>query len=395
MQLVVRYDDYGAGYSDACAARLEVEAMLHREMSARGQPWLCAITPRQSVDPHNVDEQRVVDLRDDAARVALIREAVHKGTCVPAVHGLTHHTWKQLPKYGTEFSGLPLERQTEILRRAKREVEAIVERDVTVFVPPWNSFDEATIEAAHRTGFDVLSCGLHLPIESNGSVRLLPATVELIHLRQILDRGRCMPRGSVVVLLMHATDFVSVDRELGYLALEDFGPLLDRAVEALSFEVVDIEAVMKDGAVDLAHRTRSAFSLYRRYKAMSTLPAIGKRVQEWMLPWVSALIPLEAAASLRRATELIIVVWFAGVVAGAAAVGLGAVALTQPGRPRSVIAGLVLVGGLLAASWSARNAALKRFRGAWGTREVGYRTWTALVAGLALALSTAAFLVAI
>ena len=121
--LVIRYDDFGAAHSLQCAARLRVEQMLCREMAARSWPWLCAITPLQSVDTHNVAETTRVPLQDDADRMALLRHVADDGCFEPAVHGLTHHTWKQLPRFGTEFAGLPQDRQYHILRQAKDQTE--------------------------------------------------------------------------------------------------------------------------------------------------------------------------------------------------------------------------------------------------------------------------------
>jgi len=386
--LVIRYDDYGAAYSPRCAARFDVEQMIDREIRARGWSWLCGITPRQSVDPENVQEERTVSLWEDRSRIELVRGAVSDGFCEPAVHGLTHHTWKQLPRYGTEFAGLPAERQLSILQTAKREVEELVQRSVHVLIPPWNRFDEGTIWAASHAGFSVLSGSTGTLVRESSSVRLVPATVEPQHLQRIMDRGQRFPGGSVVVLLLHATDFVTVDERIGYLREADFGPLLDRAVEQLGVEVVPMARAVEHAGAELEERAGLAFVLSRRHQAVSVIPVLGKRVQQWMFPSVSGLLPVQSGRRLARMTRVGVCLWFLVVAATASlpTVVVASVLVSEPARRRGAII-LIALGAVLTA-YSTKNAVLKRFYRRWDAQEVGLRTWTGIVLGSALVVSS-------
>lgn len=385
--LVVRYDDFGAAYSPACKARFEVEAMLHREMSARGWSWLCSVTPRQSVDPENVAEERTIGLWEDTQRVELLRQAVVSGLCEPAVHGLTHHTWKQLPRWGTEFEGLPVQRQYDLLRAAKRDVEELTGKSVSVFVPPWNSYDRATLEAAARAGLGLFSGGQVVHVPGPVSVRRVPCTVELINLWTMMDRGHRYPRGSVVVLMTHATDFVSVDRSEGYLELDEFGPLLDRVVEHFGMHVVPICRVPDLVGPDLEPSGDCAADLFHRCERLSGLPLAGRRLQHWLLPHGSALLPLRHGLRVSRSLTAALTAWFVG-IATLACLPAAAVAhwVERDAWRTWAWMGLVLFGLALVVR-SGCHAFLKRYRGRWGTRRIGLRTWTGLTAGLALALS--------
>jgi hypothetical protein len=385
---VIRYDDYGAAYGPACPARFEVEQMLHRETQARGWPWLCGVTPRQSVDPHNVDNERTVRLSEDLPRVRLLRHAVAGGLCEPAVHGLTHHTWKQLPRWGTELAGLPVERQYEILRTARGEVEQIVGRPVYTFIPPWNSYDVATVEAVERAGMTLLSGGLASFANGHNTVRMVPATIELADLGHLMERGRRFAEGSVVVLMLHGTDFVKVDRESGHLEPEEFAPLVARAIEHFGMRVVPITGVPDLAGVDLGQRGERAAMLFHYYDHhLSELPVIGGRLKRWVQPHVSALLPTAAQRRVLGALSRMLFIWFAAVALLASAPGWLCVAVLSAGPWRGTgLAAAFLAGGGLT-GYCVRNAFLKRYRKHWGTRRVGLRTWTGLTAGLALMLS--------
>lgn len=356
-------------------------------MRERKWSWVCGVTPRQSVHPHNCQNTETVHLSRDEARVAMLRSAVGAGYCVPAVHGLTHHTWKQLRRYGTEFEGLPVERQCQILHTAKREVEELARGPVRVLIPPWNSFDATTVQAAGRVGLDILSGSVRSYYPTDTGVRLIPATVELIHLQQIMERGQRFPDGSVVVLLTHATDFVAVDQGIGYLREEQFGPLLDHAVQKLGMEVIAIDRVPDLEGMELANRVMRVSKLYSQYQSVAALPFFGERLQRWMLPIISALLPRAQGAWAHGLVWGVFAVWFLLIVAAASipAALIGGLLATDPWRTGTAVV-LALLGGLLVV-YCGRNAVLKRIRGQWETQSIGLRTWTGMVGGGALVLS--------
>mgnify|MGYP001093087276 CR=1 FL=1 len=380
--LVIRYDDFGAAYSSRCAARLQVEQMLAREMAARRWPWLGAITPLQSVHPHNADETGRVPLRNDPDRMALLREVVDDGCFEPAVHGLNHHTWKQLPRFGTEFAGLPQDKQYHILREAKDQVEQLVGRATPVFVPPWNSFDQATVRAAGQAGFEMISAGLLEPVANPTDIAMVPATIEAVHLQQMLDAQQTVPPGSVMVLLVHAPDFRVADPHAGYLGLHEFVPLIDRAIEEFDLEVVPIRQIPSRASPGLGHRVQRAVHLFDRREALYDLPLLGRYAQKKLLPYACVLPPAAAAMRVSLALNILLVL---GCLIWMTFVGLVALAIVRlsPGWTRHVVAAVCACAGVALTVHAARNAWLKRFRGRWGTRRIGYRTWTALATGSA------------
>jgi len=380
--LVIRYDDFAAAYSPQCAARLQIEQMLAREMAARSWPWLCAITPLQSVHTHNADEAGRVPLKNDPDRMALLREVVDDGCFEPAVHGLTHHTWKQLPRFGTEFAGLPQDKQYHILREAKDQVEQLVGRATPVFVPPWNSFDQATVRAARQAGFEMISAGLLEPVANPTDIAMVPATIEAVHLQQMLDAEQTIPPGSVMVLLVHAPDFRIADPHAGYLDLHEFVPLIDRAIQKLDLEVVPIRQIPSRVTSGLDGRVQRAVDLFDHREALYDLPLLGRYAQKTLLPYAAVLLPEPAAMRVSLALKVLLVL---GCLIWMTAVAFGALAIVRisPGWTRHAVAAVCASAGIVLTAHAVRNAWLKRFRGRWGTRRVGYRTWTALVTGSA------------
>jgi len=100
--------------------------------------------------------------------------------CSVAMHGV-HHVYTSssrglvCSRPMSEFAGLPLERQTELLRLGRRVLhENQLETDI--FMPPGHSYDMNTLKAMKECGFRFLSDGRSFhPYETEG-IRCIPAS---------------------------------------------------------------------------------------------------------------------------------------------------------------------------------------------------------------------------
>ena len=88
--------------------------------------------------------------------LAKLRALVESGTVEPALHGYAH---KLREGYDgrTEFAGLDVQAQRDMLAKGKGLLESGLGRPVPIFVPPWNSYDTTTIAALQEEGFRILS----------------------------------------------------------------------------------------------------------------------------------------------------------------------------------------------------------------------------------------------
>jgi hypothetical protein len=185
-----------------------------------------------------------------------------------------------------------------------------------------------------------------------------------------------------MVLLVHAPDFRVADPHAGYLDLDGFVPLIDRAIEKLDLEVVPIRQIPSRVTSGLDRRVQRAVDLFDRREALYDLPLLGRYAQKKLLPYANVLLPEAVTMRVSRALNLLLVL---GCLMWMTAVALGILAIVRlsPAPTRHAVAAICVCAGFSVTTYAARNAWLKRFREQWGTRRVGYRTWTALVTGLA------------
>lgn len=75
-----------------------------------------------------------------------------------ALHGYTHARDSDF-YWGSEFGGLPYEEQKDKITRGVEIFESCFGTSPTVFVPPYNTYDETTVRVLVEEGFDVVSSG--------------------------------------------------------------------------------------------------------------------------------------------------------------------------------------------------------------------------------------------
>lgn len=197
IRLAFRLDDPSA------TSNQEVEARILDSLARHG---LCASF---AVIPFRGTQEAPLPLT--RARAQLMREAAASGVLDIALHG---HAHRDVAGGGrpSEFSGVPTAQQRRLLEQGRALLENVFERPVTGFVPPWNSFDAATLDALESLGFNHVSSNLaHSPMRPT-SLRLLPLTCHLPELKAAIAEARRFARlQPVVIVVMHHYDFPGGD----------------------------------------------------------------------------------------------------------------------------------------------------------------------------------------
>ena len=199
--VVFRYDDYSAK-SDTAFERALIELFRRHDL-----PVSIGVIPsiaRNISRPTPDTPQFLRPLPEE--KFALLREAMSDGTVEVALHGLSHQRLD--PDQRTEFSGRTYEDQVERISRGKRFLEEGLDVPIRVFIPPWNSFDAATIRALETLEFEVLSSDLTRSGRDVGTLAHLPGTANIGDVREFVGLARRASEGSPpVVVVMHAYDF--------------------------------------------------------------------------------------------------------------------------------------------------------------------------------------------
>lgn len=99
-----------------------------------------------------------VDPNGELCRYLRTRARNHPETFEYALHGYTHEE-RTAFHGGSEFGGLPPDRQRQLIRDGTRALETCVDETPTTFVPPLDTYDNATARALVDEGYTVVSGG--------------------------------------------------------------------------------------------------------------------------------------------------------------------------------------------------------------------------------------------
>lgn len=150
--------------------------------------------------------------------LALLTRAKASPLIELAMHGYQHrnnrhHPGQPGPENSSEFSGLELDEQQEMIRKGL----AILDNDLgikpDIFVPPWEHYDTNTVRALKSHGFELLSAKALISLQDESTS--LP--VRHFHLDEIYKKSglwraaSCLEKGNdkTAVVLMHSWDYYS------------------------------------------------------------------------------------------------------------------------------------------------------------------------------------------
>lgn len=221
-----------------------------------------------AVVPYGTGPGRVAAL--DRNAVPHLVDAQYSGAIEVMLHGHSHIN-RANSRPPSEFRGLPAPAQERLLREGIAVLSDVFRGPIAGLVPPWNTWDAGTAQAARAVGLTVLSAatGPSGTVRGRG-VRLVPRTCTLRNVRSAIDEARRFAGlAPVVVCVMHPDDF----REYRDPPLpgEDAG-----------FTGLDsLEALLRDlrEARDIRFTTVGALANGRPLRCPADVPAV-----RW-LPW--------------------------------------------------------------------------------------------------------------
>ena len=196
VRVCFRFDDPKGSSDHALEARV-LDVFRHF-----GFPLTVAVVPFSPQGNHYVALRR--------QDVPHLTEAHEGGRIEVALHGYQHKAISRDPRdIPSEFYGIASHQQSAMMREGKAVLEAVFGAAVQGFVPPWNTHDESTLDAASALGFSWLGCG----VQRGGRTRhpvVIPKTcsMRLDSARAALaSASRYRDRDPVLIFVFHPDNF--------------------------------------------------------------------------------------------------------------------------------------------------------------------------------------------
>lgn len=254
--VILRYDDYSSTSS------LEVEQELLKALSSHDISCTFGIIP---FAPDSIKREGMrKDIPLDSSKIQFIARHVRQENIEIALHGYTH-TSAGNPGHNTEFEGVQKAEQMQKISAAKNFLDSSFGVHMKTFIPPWNSYDHATLSVLSDLSFSCISADNFGVSDLSAELDYIPATAVISDVESQLKASSLALKDNkaVFVLMMHDYDFEEVEPEKGITNMEAFGSFVEAAL-AKDWRILSLKnAVEELGSFDAAR--------YRSNKTKKTL----------------------------------------------------------------------------------------------------------------------------
>lgn len=276
IHLALRFDDPSATSDHV------LEEGIFAAAETAGIPLTVAVIPfrRQEGDLISLSRERTAHLID-AQRAGVIEVAQH-GYCHESARGE-----KQPP---SEFMGEDAARQAGWIGEGRALLEALFDKPVIGFVPPWNTFDTATTHALEKLKFRYLSAGWELGTGCSPGLSYLPRTCQMMALPETLNALEAFASlDPVVVAVMHHYDFSESGNPQAPTDLNRFSVLLRTLAQDERVLVNTLSELAEEPLAHPASRQRQNTWAKLPWKIRSRLPKNALLNQGWPRLFVQSL----------------------------------------------------------------------------------------------------------
>lgn len=249
-RLIFRYDDFSAAQWQS----RDVDRAVFDLFRRLDVPLVVGVTPCMSMSVHDATNEIFYPIGEDAQGVALLRQGLALGWQL-ALHGYTHQ--RTVAMDGTEFVQEPRETQRAKIERGLTTLHRCFPGTrVDVFIPPWNSFDQTTLECMAEAGLSVLCDGDAWHSVRSRDVAVVPSLmsgrklVDYVRSYSLADLARVLGDTGLVVTL-HEYEFRSPDHVEG-LSLGD----LEEALQQIRSQNITVGTLPLDKNVSYVPRHR-------------------------------------------------------------------------------------------------------------------------------------------
>jgi len=247
--IVIRYDDYTIERPDTFD--LKILEFFRKE----GIPISIGVIPFV-LPPKGVDQSlSVTELAVNKLRG--LRHAVGDGFADVALHGYLHSPVKLTHYHSpTEFAGVNLESQIQMLVRGKAYVEKIIGARVLWFIPPWNTYDRNTIEALKVAGFQGISAGTYGEAPNGSEFKFLPATCSWNNLKAAVLTAKKLDKSEepIIVVMLHSYDIDESSKQSqgNSIRLQEFSKLIAWTKSQPEVKFLSLKALLEKPGLDLS-----------------------------------------------------------------------------------------------------------------------------------------------
>jgi|LSQX01.2.fsa_nt_gb peptidoglycan/xylan/chitin deacetylase (PgdA/CDA1 family) len=217
--VIFRYDDFST------LSRTDLELSILDVCRKNNVRFTFAVIPFVvEGDVHDPGPQKLVPLSEEKAKI--LRNGINEGLIDVALHGYSHQS--NTSTIFSELAGLNYDLQLKNISEGKVFLEDVLNTQIDIFAPPWNSYNENTLIALENLGFSTLTAGRDGKVSKNSKLKFLPSTCSLKRLKSAIQEARRNTSNiqPIIVVLFHEFEILDIDQERGMISFQDFSEMI-------------------------------------------------------------------------------------------------------------------------------------------------------------------------
>lgn len=240
INVVFRYDDYSSSSETNVELRIiDIFRQNKASITFSVIPFFVA------GDSHDTSLQNINAIPLTAEKGKILKAGINEGVLDVALHGYSHQAINAT--HDSEFSGIDYNSQLERLTKGKQFLEKMIDAPVTVFVPPFNTYDLNTLRALQELGFSTISADRNGVAREDTKLNFLPYTCFLPDVKNAVQAARASSDPQpVIVVLFHQYDFKIVNPSLGITTIQKFSDTVSWLKSQEDIRILSISQAVKE-----------------------------------------------------------------------------------------------------------------------------------------------------
>lgn len=207
INIIFRYDDYSYN------SNTELEKTLFKIFFENKIPVTIGVIPfyHNNHNPIVIEPERNISL--NKIKRDILKYGIKSNLVEVAQHGHSHYNYKKKPN--AELQGIGKKVQEKLIVEGKELIEKFFKLKIKTFIPPWNRYNEDTIDIIEFYNFENLSAGEKGIVGKRKIINFVPSTCNISEFFDIINNNSCQKlNNQTFIVLLHECDFINKKNEI-------------------------------------------------------------------------------------------------------------------------------------------------------------------------------------
>lgn len=260
INLIFRYDDYSYD------SNINLENSLFNTFIKNKIPITIGVIPFIYNNIKQINSFTAENISSKSIKREILENGLKNNLIEIAQHGHSHYNYQKVPN--AEFQGIPKRVQEELIIEGKQLIEKFFKLRLKTFIPPWNRYNQDTIEIIDTHGFNNLSAGEKGVFSEKSKVNYIPSTCNIEEFIQIIKSISFNNlKNQTFIILLHECDF-TVEENKEKISINYLDSFLKELLKSNHFSFYTIKDFTERKKISNNDYNFEYYKIFRFFKSL-------------------------------------------------------------------------------------------------------------------------------